>query len=121
MKPKKKPFRKLSILFVTLWARIAYNKGVAAADLRHANEGSTIYLIEDTFKRGRLVTYDKAQFKAEKHVYGMSARLLTMNTLRQGAYYYTADRFGRSGLSHHEKEIRRKAFVRDRLRLAKLI
>ena len=44
-----------------------------------------------------------------------------MNTLRQYCYYHTADRFGQNGLSSHEKETRKKAFIKERLSLAKLI
>jgi hypothetical protein len=113
-------FRKPAALFVTLWARHVYRMGVAAADQRHRIEGVTIYLAADSFRPNRLVTYDKAQFKAEKHVYGTAARLLTMNSLRSGCYYHTADRFGRDAMSVHEMTIRRKAFIRERLRMARL-
>lgn len=112
--------RKPAVLFVTLWSRLVYRKGVSAAEQRHVREKVTIYLAADSFKPDRLVTYDKLQFKAEKRVYGMSARLLTMNTLRNGCYYHTADRFGKGKMSRREQEIRRKAFIRERLRLAGL-
>lgn len=117
----KKLLRRPAILMVTLWARRTYRQGVAAAEARHRKEHLTIYLAADSFHPDRLVTYDKFQFKAEKRVYGVAARLLTMNTLRSGCYYHTADRFGKNGMTHHEKEVRRKAFVRERLRLARLV
>ena len=117
----RKLFRRPAILFVTLYAQHIYSQGVAAAERRHAADGSTIYLAANSFRPDHLVTYNKAQFKAEKHVYGVHARLLTMNTLRRGCYYYTSDRFGTNGMSDREKEIRRKAFIKERLRLAKLI
>lgn len=117
----KRIIRKPAILFVTLWARRAYDMGVEAAEKRHAKEHCTIYLAEDSFKPGRLVTYDKAQFKTEKRVYGVSARLLTMNTLRSGSYYYTKDTLEQHGISKHDRIVRRKAFVKERLRKAGLI
>ena len=67
------------------------------------------------------MTYSKAQFKMQKRAFGVSARLLTMNTLKSGCYYHTADRYGNNGLSSRDREIRRKAFVRERLRLAGLV
>lgn len=117
----KRLFRKPAILFVTLWARRAYKQGVKNADLRHKHSGNVIYLAANSFHPDRLVTYDKMQFKIEKRVYGYHARLLTMNTLKQGCYYYTPDRYGNNGMSEEEKEIRRRAFIKQRLRMAKLI
>lgn len=117
----RKLFRKPAILFVTLYARHIYRQGVDAAERRHRIEGNTIYLAANSFRPDHLVTYNRGQFRAEKHVYGVHARLLTMNTLRRGCYYYTTDRFGKNGIGDWEKEIRRKAFIKERLRLAKLI
>lgn len=117
----RKLFRRPAILLVTLWAKRTYRQGVDAAERRHAMEGKTIYLASNSFRPDHLVTYNRPQFRAEKAVYGMRARLLTMNTLRRGCYYYTEDQFGRTGMSASEKEIRRRAFVKERLRLAKLI
>lgn len=117
----KKLLRKPAILVVTLYAKHLYKQGVKAADLRHAREHKMIYLAAQTFHPDRLVTYDKARFKTEKRVFGVSAQLLTMNTLRHGCYYHTPDQFGKNGLSDREKEIRRKAFIQERLRYAKLI
>ena len=117
----KKLFRRPAILVVTLYANHIYKQGVAAADRRHRAEGNAIYLARNTFHPDKLTTYNKVQFKTEKRVYGESARLLTMNTLRQGCYYYTPDRYGNNGLDDRAKETRREAFVKERLRLAGLI
>ena len=117
----KKLFRKPAIFFVTLWAKRTYRQGVEAAERRHAMEGRTIYLACNSFRPDHLVTYNKDQFKAEKRVYGMRARLLTMNTLRHKCYYHTEDQFGKNGMTGRDKEIRRRAFIKERLRMAKLI
>lgn len=117
----KKLFRKPAILFVTLWAKRTYRQVVDAAERRHAMEGKTIYCACNSFRPDHLVTYNRPQFRVEKAVYGMQARLLTINTLRRGCYYYTTDQFGKNGMTDHDKEKRRRAFVKERLRLAKLI
>lgn len=121
----KKIFRKPAIYFVTLWARRTYRQGVEAAEARWRSakpqDRRTIYLAANSFRPDHLVTYDKPQFKTEKRVYGVAARLLTMNTLKQGCYYYTADKYGNNGMTEREKEIRRRAFIRERLRKARLI
>ena len=125
MNPFKKLTRRLSVFLVTLWARRTYNQGVRLAELRWKqtppSERRTIYLAANSFRPDHLVTYDKTQFKTEKRAYGVQARLLTMNTLKQGCYYYTADRFGKNGMDPKEKEIRRRAFIQQRLRMARLI
>lgn len=117
----KKLFRKPAILFVTLWANRAYREGVKAADERSRREGKTIYLAAKTFHPDVLATYSKEQFKVQKNIIGYHARLLTMNTLKHGCYYHTTDKFGNNGMSDRDREIRRKAFIRERLRYAKLI
>ena len=121
MKFLKKLFRKPAIFFVSLWAKHVYKQGVEAAEARHRREGCTIYLAANSFRPDHLVTYDREQFRAEKQVYGVAARLLSMNTLRRGCYYYTADKFGANGLTRREAEIRRKAFIKERLHRARLI
>lgn len=118
----RKIFRKPAIFFVTLWANYAYRKGVDAANRRHTLEGGRrIYLACDSWRPDHLVTYNREQFRAEKHVYGYHARLLTMATLQRGCYYYTPDQFGNNGLSKKAQEKRRRFFIEERLKLAKLI
>lgn len=123
----KRLFRRPAILLVTAWARRSYKQGVAAAEERRksliakgAGGNCMVFLARDSFHPDRLVTYDKRQFKTEKKVYGVHARLLTMNTLMRGCYYHTADKWGRNGMGRRETEVRRKAFIRERLTLAGL-
>lgn len=117
----KKLFRRPAILLVTWWANRSYKQGVQAAEERWRKSRKTIYLAANSFRPDHLVTYDKQQFKLEKRVFGYHARLLTMNTLKQGCYYYTADKYGNNRISQQEKELRRKAFIKQRLKMAKLI
>lgn len=117
----KRIFRKPAILFVTLWAKYVFRQGIDAAERRCAMEGRVTYLAASSFRPDHLITYTKPQFKVEKKVYGMAARLLTMNTLKRGCYYYTADQFGRNGMEPKEVERRKKAFIKERLELAGLI
>lgn len=117
----KRIFRKPAIILVTIYAKYIYKQGVEAAEARHKRDGNTIYLASKTFHPDRLVTYNKEQFKTQKRAFGVAARLLTMNTLKSHCYYHTADRFGKNGLSERDREIRKKAFIKERLHLAKLI
>lgn len=124
----KRIFRRPAIFFVSLWANRIYKKGIKAAEERRLSEmkrqeknNCMVYLACDSFHPDRLVTYTKRQFKVEKRVYGTAARLLTMNTLKRGCYYHTADKWGNGGLDARETEVRRRAFIKERLRLAKLV
>ena len=126
----KRILRKPAIIFVSLWAKRTFNQGVQAAEDRRRDEISKgyeegnncmIYLACNSFRPDHLVTYTKRQFKIEKRVYGVAARLLTMNTLKRGCYYHTADRWGNGGISQEDLQIRKQAFIKERLRLAKLI
>ena len=113
--------RKPAIIFVTWYAKLLFDQGVEAAERRRIKENTIIYLAADSWHPNKLMTYNKLQFKAEKRIYGISAQLITMNTLRRECYYYTADKFGQNGMSAHDIEVRKKAFIRERLRYAKLI
>lgn len=118
----KKLFRRWAMVLVAAWANRTFRKGVRAADERWKKEHRMIYLCSKTFHPDRLVTYNKFQFKAEKSVFGMyHTRLLTLPHLKNHCYYHTPDREGRDEISERDKEIRRRAFVKERLRAAKLI
>jgi len=117
----KRLFRKLAILVVTLWANYTYKKVVAMADERYRRERTMIYVASKNFHPDQLTTYDKWRFKAEKQVFGFHARLLTLQTLKNGCYYHTPDKAGNQAMSEHDKEVRRRFFIEERLRKAKLI
>lgn len=117
----KRLFRKPAIILVTIWAKRTYEQGVRAAEERHRKEKKTVYLAAATFRPDHLVTYTREEFRSQKKVFGFHARLLTVNTLREGCYYYTADKYERNGMRKRDKEIRRQAFIKERLTLARLI
>lgn len=117
----KKVFRRLAAFFVTIYANHLYKKAVRIADERYATERQMIYVASQNFHPDRLTTYDKARFKAEKQVFGFHARLLTLQSLKNGCYYHTPDRAGNQEMTDREKERRRLFFVKERLQKAKLI
>ena len=116
----KRLLRRPAIIIVVLWSKLAFDRGVEAAINRHRRTGKVVYLAADSFRRDHLITYVKEQFKAEKRIYGVAARLLTMQTLRRDCYYYTCDKYGQRGMSEAEYIRRRKAFIAERLRLSGL-
>ena len=97
------------------------NKGIEMAEERHREERVQVYLASKTFLPQQLTTYTKPQFKVAKRVFGYHARLLTMTTLKRGCYYYTKNTYGMDGIDEKEKELRRQFFIKERLRLARLI
>lgn len=117
----KKVFRNLAIWVVTLWANYTYKKVVEMADREHALKHTMIYVASKNFRPDQLTTYDRTRFKAEKKVFGYAANLLTLQTLKNGCYYHTPDRVGNQAMSEHDKEVRRRFFVTERLHKAKLI
>lgn len=116
-----KIFKKLAISVVTIYANYLYKKAVRMADERYEKEHTMIYVASKTFHPDYLTTYDKRRFKMEKSVFGYHARLLTLETLKNGCYYHTPDKAGNQKMSEREKERRRQYFIRERLQKAKLI
>ena len=117
----RKFFRKLAAMVITIYANHLYKKAVRIADQRHARENQMIYVASENFHPDHLTTYDKARFKVEKHVFGFHARLLTLQSLKNGCYYHTPDRAGNQAMTDKEKERRRLFFIRERLQKARLI
>lgn len=114
-------FRKLAKKAVSAYAERLYNSAVQIADERHGRERIMIYVASKTFSPSELTTYDRYEFKAEKAAYGHLARRLTLQTLRSGCYYHTPDTAGNQRMSESEVERRKKAFIRERLKKAKLL
>ena len=117
----RKLFRRLAILVVTAWANYTYRKVVDLADREYQVKHTMIYVASKNFHPDQLTTYDKWRFKAEKQVFGYAARLLTLQTLKNGCYYHTPDKAGNQAMSEYDKEVRRRFFVTERLRKARLI
>ncbi len=117
----KRVFNFIARFFVTLYANILYKKAVSTANSRYSQEKQMIYVIERIDKPGYLTLYDKKRFKRHKRIFGTPARLLTLETMKQRSYYHTPDKAGNQALTENDKEIRRLAFIRERLLLAKLI
>ena len=128
----KKYFRNLAAKLVTLYYRRMYQKGVQACERLHKEKKWTYYLIDWPDPGGRRVLkpLNRRGFRNLKHwaqgfYYGVDMKYWSkdynMSTLREGAWYYTADRAEKDGLTPEEREIRRLAFLREGLRRAKLL
>ena len=128
----KKYFRNLAAKLVTWYYRRMYQKGVQACDKLHREKKWAYYLIDWPDANGRRVLkpLNRRGFRnlrswARDFYFGVDMKYWSkdynMETLRKGAWYYTADRAEAHGLPPEEKEIRRLAFLREGLRRAKLL
>ena len=128
----KKIFRRFAARLVTWYYRRMYQKGVQACDELHEKNKWVYYLIDWPDRTGRRVLkpLNRRGFRNLKHwaqgfYFGVDMQYWSkdynMNTLRAGAWYYTADRAEKDGMTPEEKEIRRVAFLREGLRRAKLL
>lgn len=115
----KKFFKKIAGYLVTVYANRLYRKAVLEADKVHAERKERIYVASSIEDVRELVIYNRYKFRQ------MKKRLFIpkyyISHLKDGAWYYTADRSGKNGLTPEEKEVRRLAFVRHVLHRAKLI
>ena len=128
----KKIFRNLAAKLVTIYYRRRYRNGVEACDRLHAQKKCAYYLIDWPDKSGRRVLkpLNRNGFRNLKHwaqgfYFGVDMKYWSkdynMSTLRSGAWYYTADRAEKDGLSPFDMEARRLAFIREGLRRADLL
>lgn len=115
----KKFFRKLAGYIVTIYANRIYRKAVEAADKLHEARGERFYVASSIEDVRELVIYNRYKFRQMKKKLFIPKYYIS--NLKDGAWYYTADRSEQNGLTQEEKEIRRLAFVRHVLHRAKLI
>lgn len=115
----KKFFRKLAGYIVTFYANRIYRKAVREADRVHAERKERIYVASSIEDVRELVIYNRYKFRKMKNKLFIPKYYIS--NLKEGAWYYTADRSEQNGLSPQEKEVRRLAFVRHVLHRAKLI
>ena len=128
----KKYFRNIAAKLVTWYYRRMYEKGVQACDKLHAEKKWAYYLIDWPDRHGKRVLQplNRRGFRnlrswAREFYFGVDMKYWSkdynMAHLREGAWYFTADRAEKNGITPEEKEIRRLAFLREGLRRAKLL
>lgn len=115
----KKFFKALAGYVVTAYANRLYRKAVKEADRRHKEEKEMIYVASSIADVRTLMTYNRRQFRLMKN--RLFIPKFYICNLKDGAWYYTADRGEAHGLTPKEKEARRLAFVKHVLHRAKLL
>lgn len=114
--------RKMAIYVVTAYANRIYNKAVKVAEERHAKEKEMIYVANGTINASVLRTYNRKEFRKVKRLLKIGDnKSYNLTNLKASAWYHTANRDEKEGLTPKTKELRRKAFVKNILRNAKLV
>lgn len=114
--------RKMAIYVVTAYANRIYRKAVLAAEQRHEKEKETIYVTNGAISASSLVTYNRKQFRRAKRLLRISDnKQYNIAALKKSAWYHTANRDGKDGMTAKSKELRRLAFIKNLLRQAKLV
>lgn len=114
-------FKRLAVVIVTAYAHYLFKKAKNNADAMYRKKPQMYYVASQVFKPNTLTIYDRNRFKREKRVFGRSAELLTLNSLKNGCYYHTPDTAGNQTMSEHDIDVARRYFVWERLKMAKLI
>lgn len=115
----KKIFRRLAGYIVTIYANRIYRKAVQEAEKIHALRMERIYVASSIEDIRELVIYNRYKFRQIKKK--LFIRDFYISNLKDGAWYYTADRLGKNGMTPQEKEARRLSFVKHVLHRAKLL
>ncbi len=118
----RKFFRRLAGYVVTMYANHIYHKAVKEAEKVHAERKEMIYVASSISNVNELVLYNRYKFRQMKNKLDIpQGRKYFIDNLKDGAWYYTADRSEKNGLTPAQKEARRLAFVRHVLHRAKLL
>lgn len=114
----KKFFRKLAGYLVTAYANRLYRNAVKEAERVHNELGERIYVASSYRDISKLIILNREKFRLMKRALRIGKHYIS--NLKEGAWYYTADRSGANGLTQTETEARRLAFVQHMLVRAKL-
>lgn len=114
-------FRRMAIYVVTAYANRIYRKAVETAEKRHEQEKEMIYVCNGAVNASALVTYNRKQFRKAKRILKVYDKNYNVDALKKAAWYHTANRQEKEGLSDKAKELRRLAFVKNLLQQAKLV
>ena len=114
--------RRMAIYVVTAYANRIYRKAVEAADKRHEMEKETIYVSNGALDASVLRTYNRKEFRHAKRLLRIyDSKAYNIANLKPSAWYHTANREEKEGMTPRAKELRRLAFVKSLLRNAKLV
>ena len=114
--------RKMAIYVVTAYANRIYRKAVEAAEERHAKEKEMIYVANGAVNASVLRTYNRKEFRKMKRILRIGDnKSYNLTNLKASAWYHTANRDEKEGLSEKAKELRRKSFIKVILANAKLV
>lgn len=111
-------FKKLAGMVVTYYANRLYKNAVKEAEKVHALKKERIYVVSSLTNVSNLVILNRDKFRLMKKALRIQNHYI--DNLKEGAWYYTADRAEKNGLSEQDREVRRLAFVRHMLHRAKL-
>lgn len=116
-----KPFKKLASFFVTAYANRVFRNAVKIADSWHEGTGKRYYVIFSPEGNDKLVTIDDNGFLAIRKAMGMTGKEYPIAKLKNTCWYYTPNISDKDRITDRELEVRRLAFVRDRIKKAKLL
>lgn len=121
MKRIKQFIKKLAIIVVTAYGNRIYRKAVSAAEKRHSEVKEMIYVSNGVINGTVLRTYNRAEFRKAKRMLRVTSKQYSVTELKKAAWYHTANRSELDGMSDHDRELRRKAFIKFLLQNAKLV
>lgn len=116
-----KPFKKLASFFVTAYANRVFRNAVKIADSWHEGTGKRYYVIFSPEGNDKLVAIDDKGFLEIRKAMGMTGKEYPIAKLKNTCWYYTLNNSGKDRITDRELEVRRLAFVRERLAKAKLL
>lgn len=111
----KKLYKKVARYFVTKFNTRLYRLAINYAEKRHAEEHRTIYVIDSPNDESQLLVIGKREFLYIRKQLGISSKSLPEAVLKARCWYYTENENNKGKMPARDMEIRRLAFLRDRL------
>lgn len=115
----KKFFKKIAVYCVTAYAKILYGKAFDAANLLDRKTSIRHYVITNPMKPGHLIVVSAKSFQKMRRHFYVPKGYFDRDVLKNQSWYYTPGKG--LGMPTAEAEVRRLAFIRERLQKANLL
>lgn len=114
-------FKKIAVFVVTANAKYVYKTAINLAEDRREDEGREIFVIQDPQEPRSLLALTDKEYCKLRHILGVNSKAATIANLRKTCWYHTTNQYGNGAMTDRDKEVRKRAFIKDSLILAKLI
>lgn len=114
------PFKSLAGKIVTIYANKTFKQAIKIAEGRHTVDKEQFYVITHPVKSKELIVVSKKEFKSMCKKFNLPSSDKFSQAMKNHCWYHTRNKKELDAITERDFTIRRLAFIRHLLSLAKL-